>query len=152
MKEYASTSKIVDIIFTIIGVIVFPIYVIDELFHLKTDITFFYIFPSILVGIILVSPIKYFSGFASLYIDNKNIRCCIGYISLCRIRYEQAHVRSVLWYGKYCKVFSKKDLRNCNAIEIRKEVFLRRAIIFPWDPKMDDDFPELMIREYRETS
>lgn len=106
-----------------------------------------------ILGLILFFVIMYIQsgvgcGFFTLQIDEKKIqKIFLGYLCTCTIPCDSAYVHSFCYKGKWYRVFSNEDLSDISLQQIWKLSRKRQVIVFPFIPKMDQDFPELFSKD-----
>lgn len=102
------------------------------------------IFLLVLFTFCALTPIKYFCGIVAIYVDEKRLNQKWFGIITCQLAFDHVHVRSMPWLGKYFKVFSKNDLSGKSRKEIFRAVRKKEAMVYPWVPEMERDFPDLL--------
>ena len=141
MKEYHAEGWIYRL----------PLYIVAP-FALLTD-CFSDVFPwaydvfFILLGagcvFYLVTPFKFFPVFTTLCIDEACIRKRLfeTYTTRCISR-GKARIGYLILHGIRYVVFSEEDI-PAEKRDILRLVYLRRALLFPYNYEMHKDFPEL---------
>lgn len=141
MKEYHASSLIASVPLVLVAPFAIIADYFDEWFEWAYDAYFLALLICVLFYIL--TPFKYFPLFSSLCIDNNFItKRLFGVYVTRKMSCKQVYIKYLRLHGEYYIVFSQSDIPNAKK-DILHAVHLRRAILFPWNPSIKLDFPEL---------
>lgn len=141
MKEYHARSFIAIIPFALMAPFAIIADYASDWFVWAYDL--FFLALLFCVIFYTLTPYKYYPLFTSLCIDNKYItKRLFGVYVTRKMERKQVHINHLILHGEYYVVFSQTDIPTTKK-GILHAVHSRRAILYPWNPAMKRDFPEL---------
>lgn len=141
MKEYHASSIIASIPFILMAPFAIIADYASDWFVWAYDL--FFLALLLCVIFYTITPYKYFPLFTSLCIDNNYItKRLFGVYVTRRLERKQIQINHLILHGEHYVAFSRTDIPATKK-GILHAVHSRRAILFPWNPAMKTDFPEL---------
>ena len=106
-------------------------------------------FAVLLLNILaLLTPYGYYVACGKLWLDGKTIRQGTSRQNFTRsLDQTRAYAQPRMIWGVLYYAFALQPLKTCSNKELLKLVRQKKAILYPWAPKLAHDYPELFERK-----